>query len=169
MKQLNNFIIEKLKINKDIKVNNYNPDELNNQNELFYDSEDTSLVEESDYIIDDINNNAEGFFCCRYDSLSKIYGKSEKVFEDTLYEICVDLHDMFEKVITGKDAGYEGRIKGGHIEIDCINSGSRSTYYIYSINKRGYDELCAWFEAGWEEVESLDFLYEEGTIEEIKI
>ena len=139
MKELNAYILEKLKINKYSQYK-FNPDNIEGgSNRLIYSDIDSEKAEETDgdgirdcmNIIND--NNTGGFIVFKFDSIS-----DSKNFNKSAYDLNLSLLDIFEKIITGKDLGYEIRIKDGHLEFDCINSGSRGTYYIYALSSEGY-------------------------------
>lgn len=165
MKLINNYISEKLVINKQIK-GQYNPDLLNQENIVLYKSEEDDWQDE-DYReeIKNIEKNYSYFMCTKFSSL----GSSKSIKggydpDNDIYDIQeYDLEHIVDNVITGKDLGYDVRLTGGHIEIDCINSGSRATYYIYSLSHETYDKLAAWWE-GDEDVDNLKFLYQKGAI-----
>jgi hypothetical protein len=72
------------------------------------------------------------------------------------------------EIITGKDLGYEARMVNGHIEIDCINSGSRATYYIYAIKEDVIDEIDDWLD-GDAEYDMWEFLVKKENIIPIEI
>ncbi len=178
MKHLNNYILEKFEINKNtIKQNN--PDKLTGDKVILYsdrwtydeedkDDKDVLWVDCQD-ILDTIEKKYSNFMCTKYHSLStskSIYGGYDP--DNEIFSISsASLKEVIDEVITGRDLGYEIRIVGGHIEIDCINSGSSATYYIYSLSPETFDRLSAWWE-GDEEVENVKFLYEPNSIVPIK-
>ena len=146
MKKLNTYIIEKLKINKSAQYKS-NPDYIEGgSNRLIYSDVDSENAEETEgdemwYRMDVINDNHDGgFISFQYDSIS-----DSDNFNKSAYDLNQSLTEMLKKIIDGKDLGYEVRTKDGHLEVDCINSGSRATYYIYALSSEGYqiadDEL----------------------------
>ena len=152
MKQLNIYISEKLKIDKDSK-SKFNPDFLEggNKNRLIYsdvDNENAEIDNTENDASDDlwtnfdvINDNIRdgAFLTFQFDSISDAKDKHKAA-----YDVDNSLTRTLERIIDGKDLGYEVRIKDGHLEVDCINSGSRGTYYIYGLTKKGYEELDEW-------------------------
>lgn len=170
MKQLKEYITEKLHVGK--YQNKYNPDDLNGDDTLIYsdmDNEDDEADSYNDFIdtIESINKNYTGFIVCRFDSLSKIEGKTN-LYEKTINDYSDDLTEIKDRIITGKDLGYEVRVSHGHIEIDCVNSGSRATYYIYALNDKAYEDIEYWFDGDLEN-DKLDFLYQKGNIIPIEL
>ena len=170
MKQLKEYIQEKLHVGK--YQNKYNPDDLNGDNELIYsdmDDEDTEADSYNDFIdtIDRLNKNYIGFIVCRFDSLSKIQGNT-KLYEKTINDYSDDLTEIKDRIITGKDLGYEVRLSHGHLEFDCVNSGSRATYYVYALEGAAYNDIEEWFNGDLEN-DKLDFLYKEGNILAIEL
>lgn len=174
MKKLNEYIIEKFKINsKNAKeLIKFNPDDLNNDKEIMYDSEDQGEEEGDNDIfwrdfleeIEQINKEYDGFVVFKFKKMSE-----SKDYEKDMLDYSTDLKDLIiSQIITGKDYGYKARLDGGHIEIDCINSGSRSTYYIYALSQEAYETLESFF-AGEEGIETLNFLNSEKSIIEIKL
>ena len=172
MKNLKDIIFEKLKINSNSKVrNSFDPERLTNQRFTLYDSQ--SYENDNDEAVDwkdcedalmSYDDQVNGFFVCQYEPISKI-----KNFANSIYHINDDLLSIREKIITGNDLGYEIRYEYGHLEIDCINSGSRATYYIYGLSQEAYEKMITWWESpdeleGETDEEKLDFLFEEGNI-----
>ena len=177
MKQLID-IIEALKINSKSKVGKYDPDRLNNEEFVLYDDTAYDGEDEDDKDIDwedcekeleTIQREYDYFFVTKFEPISKI-----KDFEKSIYHIDESLDDIKDKIITGKDYGYAIRVSYGHMEIDCINSGSRATYYIYALTHEAYDKMICWWESpdeleGKNDEEKLSFLFEEGNIVEINL
>lgn len=169
MKNLNNYISEKLNIGKDFKIPYY-VDDLTNQDMVLYSDVDDELdidwndfKDELDQIGDKYDRTVGGYFFCAK-PLSKYNGQ-------TLLEhiTCLEfIDDVISEICTGKDAGYVIKLVHGHIEVSAINSGSRSTYYIYAVEPKMYDRLLAWYE-GDDSIESLDFIFEKGTIIPIEL
>ena len=172
MKNLKDIIIEKLKINSNSKVDNkFDPERLTDHRFVLYDSqsyenedEEASEWNDCSQTLRTYDDQANGFFICQYEPISKI-----KNFEKSIYQICNDLILCRDKVISGHDLGYEIRYEYGHLEIDCINSGSRATYYIYALSENAYDKMITWWESpdeleGDTDEEKLAFLFDEGNI-----
>lgn len=167
MENLSNFITEKLQINSKIKSKNDDLDYLTDDDFVLWNSDDNSGDEYIDYI-DDLYNEIEHkydyFIYTRFDSLStlfdKYYNKNKNI--NTLIDN-IDYNEYFkkitQKIITGRDYGYEIKLVRGHIEIDCINSGSCGTYYIYAITYKGYIDVDDWFTDGCDDEAQKDFLY----------
>ena len=176
MKNLNNYIVEhleystfpiteRLHINKDSKPG-IDLDNLIDQNITLYDDTKIDADDDRDVLWDDcerelanFNDVYDYYILFKFNSMMKskeIAAKNDKIVEPI--EIFDDLNGVKDYIITGKDAGYAVRLVGGHIEIDCINSGSRATYYIYALTPEGYDRLSAFLE-GDESEPNIDFLY----------
>lgn len=158
MKTLLETINEKLKVTKS--GYKFNPDIMNDKTIILYDSSNYDDVEEesSDWsdcnsLLDKLEKDIDGFLLMN-EPISK--SKNLEKDADNIYTYWDDIKD---KVITGKDHGYCIRINSGHIEIDCINSGSSNTYYVYGLSKDGMIKLEEWF-AG-EEYELKDLLLDE--------
>lgn len=139
MKKLNIYILEKLKINKSSQYK-FNPDDIEGgSNRLIYSDVDSENAEETEgdemwTCMDVINDNHDGgFIAFQFDSIS-----DSDNFNKSAYDLNQSLTKILEKIIDGKDLGYEVRTKDGHLEVDCINSGSRGTYYIYALSLEGY-------------------------------
>ena len=173
MKQITNYIIEKFKINsknaKDIIT--FNPDDLNNDNQTLYDSEDQGEEEGDNEVfwedfleeVKQLNKKYWYYIAFKYHSMSK-----SKNYEKDILDYSEGLKDIIDSIITGKDLGYKVKLVGGHLEIDCINSGHRATYYIYALSQETYETLEAFF-AGEEGIDNLNFLNNEKSILEIKL
>jgi hypothetical protein len=171
MKTLNNYIIEKLVIKKNL--NTYNPDDLNGDNQILYSSDDDEYGDETawDCLLEDlkyIDNHYAMFLVTKFVSLGEALENFE---EDDFCDYSFDLEQIRERIITGKDYGYEVRLVGGHLEFDCINSGSRATYYVYAISsdKKSYiyDLIDEWFSGTCDDDELLNELKTPGVVEEI--
>ena len=168
MKELNNYILEKLnKINRSSTFT-YNPDDLNNDNIILYsdlgdEDEQDSIWSQCKHKLDEINDVYDGFIAFKRKPISE----TDLTDDFCLKDLNTDLEDLVNEYITGNDAGYEVRLKGGHLEIDCINSGSRMTYYIYALDQEIYDFVDDWYQ-GEEEPKDLTFLLNEDAIKEIK-
>ena len=178
MKTLKSIIFEKLIINRNIQPSQQDVDDLTGDNITLYsdrecDDEDMQDIQ-CDYcqnMLNKINNHKDncGFICTKFKSLGQ--SKSIKGGYDPnndIYFISDDLNEFIDKIITGKDSGYELRLVGGHIEVDCINSGSSATYYIYQLDKTAWEQMESWWR-GDEEVDNVRFLYKEGSIIPIEI
>lgn len=166
MKTIHNYIAEKLKLGKNLNIK-FNLDELIDQNITLYDStsdfeeEDDESVMWDDCVdaIDNISEKYNYFIAFQYESIMKAKETAIKKHENVEpYKISEALREITEYVMSGKDMGYAVRLVGGHMEIDCINSGSRSTYYIYALSSEGYDRVSAYWE-GDESEPNIDFLY----------
>jgi len=171
MKPLISYILEKLKINSNSKVDNkFDPERLDDHKFVLYDSqsyenEDDESVdwEDCEQQLKEYNDHAYGFIVCN-EPISKIkdYNKDISLIDE-------DLLSLREKIVTGKDLGYEIRYEYGHLEFDCINSGSRRTFYIYGLSENSYNKIITWWESpdeleGDTDGEKLAFLFEEGNI-----
>jgi hypothetical protein len=155
MKSLVETINEKLKITKG--CGNFNPDETDSNVTTIYDSDCEDEEAEWDdfcYLIDKLEKDIDGFLLMD-EQISK-----SKNLENDADNVYIYWDDIKNKIITGKDYGYRVRIDSGHIEIDCINSGSSNTYYVYGLSKDGLMKLEEWFE-GEEEYELKDLLFDE--------
>lgn len=155
MKSLVETINEKLKITKG--CGNFNPDEMDSKKITLYDSDCEDEEAEWDdfcYLIDKLEKDIDGFLLMN-EPISK-----SKDLENDADNVYIYWDDIKNKIITGKDYGYRVRIDSGHIEIDCINSGSSNTYYVYGLSKDGLMKLEEWFE-GEEEYELNDLLFDE--------
>jgi len=148
MKDLNKYIQESFKIGRNKIVNHdyADLDNLTSYNITLYDSdlddEEHSNWHEWIMIRNDINDNYNTFLRCKFKSLMEI--SDENTAEIDLFKNLMELSEednflthLIQKTITGRDLGYEIRLKGGHLEIYCINSGSQTTYYIYALTKEG--------------------------------
>lgn len=159
MKTLIETIDEKLKVTKS--GYKFNPDIMNDKNIILYDStnyedEDEEYIYLKEYkeLMRQIENDIEGFLLT-----NELISKSKNI-ENDIDNVYIYLDDITDKIITGKDYGYRVSINSGHIEIDCINSGSSNTYYIYGLSKDGLIKLEEWFD-GEEEYELKDLLFDE--------
>ncbi len=143
MKRIDTYIQEKLHINKNVKLV-YNPDDLNNIEIVLYSdySDEDNEQRDQDFIdmqdfIEETDNKYDGHFIILYDISKRTY---HNVLNDIKNSTELDithndtLSNIYSNIVTGKDAGYEFKLWHGHVEIDCINSGSRNTYSIYAIS-----------------------------------
>ena len=175
MKQLID-ILEKLIINKNTE-HHYNPDDLNNDDiDIFdtteWDGDDEIGADKYQQALDDIYDvweklKAKGAFAVYRYNLSHMKEKNLKIDSTTRCEYDSDVADLIDELITWKDYEYVIRLRHGHIELDCINSGSRTTWYIYALTEDAFTHVEDYF-AGEDYIKDLDFLYKEGTIIEIE-
>lgn len=174
MKNLKETILEKLVINKNSKKN-YNVDELNNDNITLYNNQDCDDEDMQDMqwdymteIIKDIDANYDGFVVCRFNSLSK-----SKNLEKDVNDCSDDLQEISKRILTGKDLGYAVKVIGGHLEFDCINSGSKATYYVYALSPIAYEKIETYFgepeSLDGDDSDKLKFLFDEDSIISIEI
>ena len=145
MKTINNYIHRAL-ITKNTKIRTgfIDVDHLTKDNFLLYDSEDEINPEEYPDELTYIDRHYSYFVLCKFESFMNL------TKEDYILDLNQSLAALIRKVMTGKDLGYEIRLQYGHLEIDCINSGSRATYYIYAISEEFYDKLTDWF---WQDID----------------
>ncbi len=180
MKNLSQYLIEKLHVSK--YQDKYNPDELDSDTYILYDSQSYENEEEEEIewedclnTLNEINKKYDNFIVCKFDSLGYLMKtNNHKKIENVLNDYSDDLNEIKKRIITGHDLGYTVRLKGGHIEIDCVNSGSRATYYVYAINNEIYEKVEEWFDTpesldGDDDYEKLTFLFEKGNILSIEI
>ena len=173
MKELNQYLIEAL-INKNSKIQEIiDVDNLIDNENYLYNDEDMNLSEYGNRLAWDECNDCLEYFTDTYKyflttefiSLMKIKNNYNK----SIFGIHDDLLEIKNKIITGKDLGYSIKLFHGHIEIDCINSGSRATYYIYALSEEAYDKMNLWENEpdkleGNTDKEKLSFLYKKGNI-----
>lgn len=162
MININQYILEKLKISKDSKYK-FNPDEMEGPSILFYDDSDPD--EESDYdylkdVLDKIDNEYEGFALFRWDSISDC-----KDFYKSFEMVTSDLKRITERAMDGRSMGYAVKLDKGRLIIDNINSGSRASYYIYALTNDGYNKLTDFLE---EEIEDTSIFFDENNFVQIK-
>ena len=169
MKELNQYLIEAL-INKNTKINHIiDVDNLINDNFILYDDSeepDDIAWEDCKREFKTINKKYDYFLLCKHTPIMKWKNPNNIVIA-----VSDDLERLYHKVITGRDYGYAVRMVHGHIEIDCINSGSRVTYYIYAISENAYNKIDEW-EWGDIDPEDFDFTFlykEEGNVIPIEI
>ena len=106
MKTLNNYIIEKFKINANNSkgASKYNPDDLNGDDALIYSDMNNEDDDEGDSYNDfidtmeSINNNYTHFIVCKFNSLSKIEGKTN-IYEKTINDYSDDLDNIKGRII----------------------------------------------------------------------
>lgn len=164
MKQLKDIIKESL-IKKDTKIKHIiDVDNLNKTEETIYDDIEYDDSDESDFhwhecekFFKRIEQEYQYFITLKFDSImkSKDLGNNIIFYSDNLI-------DQYESIITGKDMGYAVKYVKGHIEIDCINSGSRATYYIYAVSDDAYLKISDWFDGYIDKDKSyLEFLKKE--------
>lgn len=174
MKEIHKFIQEKLIINKDTDCH-YDPNDLNNESEELFDTssyeDDNDLgAEEYDSIINHVadlfeKNKAYGAFAIRGHTLTELKEKNIDV-NRIKYELNRNSDELIDKLFTWKDQGYKLRLHHGHIELDCINSGSRVTWYIYGLAEDAFIHVEDYFD-GEDYVKNLDFLYKPEMVVEI--
>lgn len=162
-------INEKLIINKNT-IAAYSPDELNNDEEVLYsDMEEDNSENEWDNVKEDLkylDDKYYGFLVTQFKRLSEI--KVEQL-ERTLYRNSRQLiDDIIDEIVNGKDLGYEITLVNGHLEIDCINSGSRGTYYVYAIDdEENYSKMVDWAGNDLSDEDLYKLIFTEGFISEI--
>lgn len=137
MKNFNQYIIEKIKLSKD---RFYNPDDLNDDDEILYSDVRNEEYDWHDFYrgIKYINNFFSTYLITRFVPINNM-----KNMDNDL-----DIGSYIEEIINeivGRDQGYEIRLSKGHLEIDCINKGpNRATYYIYGCNEEFGERVEAW-------------------------
>ena len=167
------FLIDsntKIEVDVDNLTHNKKPEILYSDRWDFEDDNDMDIQwEDCKVELGSINQDCKtGFLCTKFNSL----GKSKSIRggydpDNDIYTITDDLDEIIDKVITGNDYGYEVRLVGGHLELECINSGSSATYYIYQLEAKAWDNIELWWQ-GDETVDNLKFLYNDKAIIPIK-
>jgi hypothetical protein len=167
-------INEKLVLTNKSKIGKpYNPDELNDDNDepeiLYSDMEEDNADDEWDCFKEDMKYLEEkyyGFLVTQFTSLSNITVKEleRKLWRNSRQLIA----DIIDEIVNGKAMGYEISLVGGHIEIDCINSGSRGTYYVYAFdNDENYIKMIDWAGNDISDEELYELINTKGFISEI--
>lgn len=167
-------INEKLVLTNKSKIGKpYNPDELNDDNDeaeiLYSDMEEDNAEDEWDCFKEDmkyLEDKYYGFLVTQFTSLSNI---TVKELERKLWRNSRQLiDDIIDEIVNGKDLGYEISLVGGHLEIDCINSGSRGTYYVYAFdNDESYRKMIDWAGNDISDEELYKLINTKGFISEI--
>ena len=167
-------INEKLVLTNKSKIGKpYNPDELNDDNDeaeiLYSDMEEDNADDEWDCFKEDmkyLEDKYYGFLVTQFTSLSNI---TVKELERKLWRNSRQLiDDIINEIVNGKDLGYEISLVGGHLEIDCINSGSRGTYYVYAFdNDESYRKMIDWAGNDISDEELYELINTKGFISEI--
>ena len=167
-------INEKLVLTNKSKIGKpYNPDELNDDNDeaeiLYSDMEEDNAEDEWDCFKEDmkyLEDKYYGFLVTQFTSLSNI---TVKELERKLWRnSCQLIDDIINEIVNGKDLGYEISLVGGHLEIDCINSGSRGTYYVYAFdNDESYRKMIDWAGNDISDEELYKLINTKGFISEI--
>jgi hypothetical protein len=167
-------INEKLVLTNKSKIGKpYNPDELNDDNDepeiLYSDMEEDNADDEWDCFKEDmkyLEDKYYGFLVTQFTSLSNI---TVKELERKLWRNSRQLiDDIIDEIVNGKAMGYEISLVGGHLEIDCINSGSRGTYYVYAFdNDENYIKMIDWAGNDISDEELYELLNTKGFISEI--
>jgi len=167
-------INEKLVLTNKSKIGKpYNPDELNDDNDeaeiLYSDMEEDNADDEWDCFKEDmkyLEDKYYGFLVTQFTSLSNI---TVKELERKLWRNSRQLiDDIIDEIVNGKDLGYEISLVGGHLEIDCINSGSRGTYYVYAFdNDESYRKMIDWAGNDISDEELYKLINTKGFISEI--
>ena len=168
----NSAINEKLVLTNKSKIGKpYNPDELNVDEEevLYSDMDEENSETEWDSCKEDLKyleDKYYGFLVTQFKSLSDI---NVNELERTLYRNSRQLiDDIIDEIVNGKDLGSEISLVGGHLEIDCINSGSRGTYYVYAFDDdENYKKMIDWAGNDLSDKELYELLFTKGFISEI--
>lgn len=173
MKTFNEFILERLKLNKDSKSKGYDPNFLNTDKVVLYDSSEAEDENEQDMNWEDcqthldmIDGEYDAFLRCKHYPLANDPKKDYNI-ED----YSTNLNEIINNIIGRGDAyGYEFILENGHLKITQGYNGSRSADYVYAITSETYDIidnfLCGYLE---DDVENLNILFEEGNIIPIEI
>jgi hypothetical protein len=167
-------INEKLVLTNKSKIGKpYNPDELNDDNDepeiLYSDMEEDNADDEWDCFKEDmkyLEDKYYGFLVTQFTSLSNITVKEleRKLWRNSRQLIA----DIIDEIVNGKAMGYEISLVGGHLEIDCINSGSRGTYYVYAFdNDENYIKMIDWAGNDISDEELYELINTKGFISEI--
>ena len=174
MKTINQYIVERLKLNKDSKIK-YDPNFIEAYEEVLYDSSDASdeYEDESNWnscerMIDKLNKNYDGFIWCKYDKLMNDPKKDYNI-----ENISDDLNNLSNDIIGKGDAyNYEYVLKDGHLEVRMGFNGGHSTQYVYALNGENWNKLYDYYNGYLDEddeFEDLSFLFEKGNIEMMKL
>ena len=165
---------EKLVLTNKSKIGKpYNPDELNDDNDdaeiLYSDMEEDNADDEWDCFKEDmkyLEDKYYGFLVTKFTSLSNITVKEleRKLWRNSRQLIA----DIIDEIVNGKDMGYEISLVGGHLEIDCINSGSRGTYYVYAFDDgENYEKMVDWAGNDISDEELYELINTKGFLSEI--
>jgi len=169
MNNIKDYILEKFKINSKNAKRGFDPDDLTGDHQVLYNSEDEDdSYRDLEEILQMINDNEkyQSFIVCKFKQLSNM--KNMYNNDNDIYFFNDDLMKVIDKVITGKDLGYEVKLMYGHLQVDCINSGSRGDYYIYALSEEGTEKMTLWWE-GDESVPDLKFLFNEKNLLPIEL
>ena len=174
MKNINNFIFERLKLTAQSQILTPNPDELDGDNvytlyddvEIKKNNGNTSFLEDARCLaMDDCdeafqyinkhsgkNHDIYGFVVFKDKSITQ--NKTDKEFERNMRYVHNDLFNITSKILYYFDDGaskeeYTIKLVSGHLEINITNKG---TYYIYALSSKGYEQTEKWYNTP----ESLD-------------
>jgi len=156
MKKLNQYIIEKFRINsKNVK---------NNQ-EILYDSDNRNITwEDLELKLDNINKNLKCGFICFHKSIVE----SNNLLQDFhCYDDILDsiVYQTIPERCRNNDC--QVLLVEGHIEFNYSIDRNKYYYYIYAIKQDIYHELDKFFD-NKSDYENLDFLLKPGNIIKIK-
>lgn len=171
MKTFNEFILERLKLNKDTKSKGYDPNFLNTDKVVLYDSSEAEDDDEQDMNWEDCQTNLDiidgkydAFIRCKYYPLA-----NDKEKDYNIEEFNVNLKDITDNIIgRGNAYAYKFLLEDGHLKITQGYNGSYSDDYVYAVTSETYDIIDDYF-GGYDDVENLNILFEEGNIVPIEI
>jgi len=171
MKTFNEFILERLKLNKDTKSKGYDPNFLNGDKTILYDSSEAEDEDEQDMNwedcqtnLDTIDGEYDAFLRCEHYPLANDPKKDYNI-ED----YSTNLKEIIDNIIGRGDAyGYEFILENGHLTITKGYNGGHSSDYVYAITSETYNMIDDYF-GGYEDTENLNILFEEGNIVPIEI
>ena len=166
MKRINNYIIEKLKINKDSKSkDSKNADHLNDDDIVIY-SEIIEGGKSPDYlnkVFRKFDDEYAGFISYKNKKLSEI----KNVKDLNIYEYGSYISDIKTNINNNHDY-ISVKLVGGHIEFTAstyINGSGYDVFYIYALKENAFNQIRKFYENT--NKSSLEFLFDYKNIEKI--
>ena len=167
MKQLNNFILEKLKINSKSKIDtNFDPDNMNNEEVKIYTGKSNNIHKVLESIADD--RNIYAYLLCKNKSLSECIKQGNS--QNISYHFALDM--LLDEIL---DYFYGNKtisiyIANGRIYIQ--EKGFSNYFFIYGLSESGYNKCEEYFDQlDWHSAKSnqdLSFFNDYNIFKEIK-
>lgn len=111
----------------------------NPKNKIIYDSEHKSEYDDLFRLLAIINDQSNYFIIVKFKPLDETFTDND------LYDSGHDIETLVNfNLSININTGFVISLQDGHLELNILNSQSKSTYYIYGLNEVGEDIFDAW-------------------------
>ena len=111
----------------------------NPKNKIIYDSEHKSEYDDLFRLLAIINDQSTYFIVVKFKPLDETFT------DEDLYDSGYDIEKLINRnLLLNINTGFIISLKNGYLELNILNSQTKSTYYIYGLNEVGEDIFDSW-------------------------